>query len=209
MVNTKQSNSVGSHTTQKEPSSNGNVSNSKPLQDISSTIDNARPDLNSPPINNNHVPDMNEGGENLVATGAGALGGAAVGAAFGVVGGPPGAVVGGIIGGVVGAIAGSDIAQTNNQKDDSNDWQEEDNYWRENYKKMPYYTEDKNLEYDRDYRVAYRLGYENRVDNNAEINFSEVESKLKTKWEQVKGSSRLQWEEAKFAVEDGLKKIHP
>ena len=41
----------------------------------------------------------------------------------------------GIIGGVVGAIAGSDIAQTNNQKDDSNDWQEEDNYWRENYKK--------------------------------------------------------------------------
>ncbi|MFP0709956.1 hypothetical protein ACLDYB_06590 [Acinetobacter baumannii] len=209
MVNTKQSNSVGSHTTQKEPSSNGNVSNSKPLQDISSTIDNARPDLNSPPINNNHVPDMNEGGENLVATGAGTLGGAAVGAAFGVVGGPPGAVVGGIIGGVVGAIAGSDIAQTNNQKDDSNDWQEEDNYWRENYKKMPYYTEDKNLEYDRDYWAAYRLGYENRVDNNAEINFSEVESKLKTKWEQVKGSSRLQWEEAKFAVEDGLKKIHP
>ncbi len=45
---------------------------------------------------------------------------AAVGAAFGV-GGPPGAVVGGIIGGVVGAIAGNDIAQTNNQKDDSND----------------------------------------------------------------------------------------
>ncbi|KRW17046.1 hypothetical protein AO727_15755 [Acinetobacter baumannii] len=209
MVNTKQSNSVGNHTTQKEPSSNGNVSNSKPLQDISSPIDNARPDLNSPPINNNHVPDMNKGGENLVATGAGTLGGAAVGAAFGVVGGPPGAVVGGIIGGVVGAIAGSDIAQTNNQKDDSNDWQEEDNYWRENYKKMPYYTENKNLEYDRDYRAAYRLGYENRVHNNAEINFSEVESKLKTKWEQVKGSSRLQWEEAKFAVEDGLKKIHP
>ncbi|MFW1860211.1 hypothetical protein ACG9XP_00060 [Acinetobacter baumannii] len=209
MVNTKQSNSVGNHTTQKEPSSNGNVSNSKPLQDISSTIDNARPDLNSPPINNNHVPDMNEGGENLVATGAGTLGGAAVGAAFGVVGGPSGAVVGGIIGGVVGAIAGSDIAQTNNQKDDSNDWQEEDNYWQENYKKMPYYTENKNLEYDRDYRAAYRLGYENRVNNNAEINFSEVEPKLKTKWEQVKGSSRLQWEEAKFAVEDGLKKIHP
>ena len=71
--------------------------------------------------------------------------------------------------------------------------------------KMPYYTENKNLEYDRDYRAAYRLGYENRVHNNAEINFSEVESKLKTKWEQVKGSSRLQWEEAKFAVEDGLK----
>lgn len=209
MVNTKQSNSDGNHTTQKEPSSNGNVSNSKPLQDISYTIDNARPDLYSPPTNNNHVPDMNEAGENLVATGAGTLGGAAVGAAFGVVGGPPGAVVGGIIGGVVGAIAGNDIAQTNNQKDDSNDWQEEDNYWRENFKKMPYYTENKNLEYDRDYRAAYRLGYENRVHNNAEINFSEVESKLKTKWEQVKGSSRLQWEEAKFAVEDGLKKIHP
>ncbi|WP_171292515.1 hypothetical protein [Acinetobacter baumannii] len=41
------------------------------------------------------------------------------------------------------------------------------------------------------------------VYRDAEINFSEVESKLKTKWEQVKGSSRLQWEDAKFAVEDG------
>jgi hypothetical protein len=208
MVNTKQSNLDGNHTTQKEPSSNGNLSNSKPLQDTSSTIDNARPDLNSPPANNNHVPDMNEGGENLVATGAGTLGGAAVGAAFGVVGGPPGAVVGGIIGGVVGAIAGNDIAQTDNKKDDSDYWQE-DNYWRENYKKMPYYTERKNLEYDRDYRAAYRLGYENRVHDNAEINFSEVESALKTKWEQVKGSSRLQWEEAKFAVKDGWEKITP
>lgn len=209
MVNTKKSISDGNHTIQKEPSSNSNVLNSKPIQDTSSTNDNARPDLNSPPTNNNHVPDMNEGGEDLAAVSAGTLGGAAIGAAFGVVGGPPGAVVGGIIGGVVGGIAGNDIAQTNNQKDDSNSWQEEDNYWRENYKKMPYYTEDKNLEYDRDYRVAYHLGYENRVDNNTEINFSEVESKLKTKWEQVKGSSRLQWEEAKFAVEDGLKKIHP
>lgn len=209
MVNIKQSNLDGDHTIQKEPSSNSNVSNSKPIQDTSSTNDNARPDLNSPPTNNNHVPDMNEGGEDLAAVSAGTLGGAAIGAAFGVVGGPPGAVVGGIIGGVVGGIAGNDIAQTNNQKDDSNSWQEEDNYWRENYKKMPYYTGDKNLEYDRDYRAAYRLGYENRVDNNAEINFSEVECKLKTKWEQVKGSSRLQWEEAKFAIEDGLKKIHP
>lgn len=209
MVNTKQSISDGNHTIQKEPSSNSNVLNSKPIQDTSSTNDNARPDLNSPPTNNKHIPDMNEGGENLAAVSAGTLGGAAIGAAFGVVGGPPGAVVGGIIGGVVGGIAGNDIAQTNNQKDDSNNWQEEDNYWRENYKKMPYYTENKNLEYDRDYQAAYRLGYENRVPNNAEINFSEVESKLKTKWEQVKGSSRLQWEEAKFAVEDGLKKIHP
>lgn len=209
MVNTKKSILDGSHTIQKEPTSNSNVLNSKPIQDTSSINDNARPDLNSPPTNNNHVPDMNEGGEDLAAVSAGTLGGAAIGAAFGVVGGPPGAVVGGIIGGVVGGIAGNDIAQTNNQKDDSNSWQEEDNYWRENYKKMPYYTENKNLEYDRDYRAAYRLGYENRLPNNAEINFSEIESKLKTKWEQVKGSSRLQWEEAKFAVEDGLKKIHP
>lgn len=95
MVNTKQSNLEGNHTTQQEPSSNGNISNRKPLQDTSSTIDNARPDLNSPPANNNHVPDMNEGGENLVATGAGTLGGAAVG-----------------------AIAGNDIAQADNKKDD-------------------------------------------------------------------------------------------
>ena len=69
----------------------------------------------------------------MVTTGAGTLGGAAVGAAFGVVGGPPGAVVGDYWW-CGRAIAGSDIAQTNNQKDDSNDWQEEDNYWRENYK---------------------------------------------------------------------------
>ena len=110
----------------------------------------------------------------------------------------------GIIGGVVGAIAGNDIAQTNNQKMIVMTGKKKIIIGEKTIK-MPYYTENKNLEYDRDYRAAYRLGYENRVHNNAEINFSEVESKLKTKWEQVKGSSRLQWEEAKFAVEDGLK----
>lgn len=66
------------------------------------SIANARPDLNSPVTDRQRIPNMNEGGEDLVTTGAGTLGGAAVGATLGMVGGPPGALVGGVIGGVMG-----------------------------------------------------------------------------------------------------------
>ena len=189
---------------------------------------NARPDLNTPVKDNPRVPDMNEGEDNLAATSAGTLGGAAVGAIAGLVGGPPGAVVGGIIGGVVGGIAGNDIATPDHQKQVDN-YQHpqnlpeadnyrhpdhlsvEDNYWRDEYHNRPYFNETRStysdLEYDRDYRDAYRVGYENRAMYDRDTDFDRAEPELRTKWEQLKGESRLNWEEAKFAVKDAWHRI--
>lgn len=163
------------------------------------SIANARPDLNSPVTDRQRIPNMNEGGEDLVTTGAGTLGGAAVGATLGMVGGPPGALVGGVIGGVMGGIAGNDIAQTKTIDD-------AEMYWREKHQSTPYYQESQknypDLDYERDYRGAYRLGDEDRTKRDAKANFTEAEADLRSNWEKVKGESRLQWEEAKFAVKD-------
>lgn len=171
------------------------------LKSFSTDGESARPDLNSAPTNNNRVPDMNEGGEDLLATSAGTLGGAAVGVAMGLVGGPPGALVGGIIGGVVGGIAGNDIAQNDHPSDEDN-YKQQDSYWRENFDKTPYYQMNREMDYEQDYRMAYRLGYESRLKYHKNIDFIDVENDLKNQWEQIKGQSRLKWEEARFAVKD-------
>jgi hypothetical protein len=166
---------------------------------INATDANARPDLNKPDINSHRVPDMNEADDHPVATGAGTLGGAAAGAAIGAAGGPVGAVVGGLVGGVVGGLAGNEIA-------DAVDPDQEDNYWRGEYHNRPYYNETRtvysDLDYDRDYRGAYRLGYESRPHYDRQADFNHVEPELRSKWEQIKGESRLNWEEAKFAAKD-------
>lgn len=195
---------------------------------VHATDASARPDLNTPAKESHHVPDMNEGKDNVAATGAGTLGGAAVGAVAGLVGGPPGAVVGGIIGGIVGGIAGNDIATPDQAKQADNyqhpenlaeadNYQHpdslnvEDNYWRDEYHNRPYYNETRttysDLDYDRDYRGAYRVGYENRSMYERDANFEHAEPELRSKWEQLKGDSRLNWEEAKFAVKDAWHRV--
>ncbi|APX62545.1 glycine zipper domain-containing protein [Acinetobacter schindleri] len=184
------------------------------LKSSPTTSGSARPDLNLPDTESHRVPDMNEAGDHPVATSAGTLGGAAAGAAIGAVGGPAGAVVGGLVGGVVGGLAGNEMAESARPTLDtpegialsgSENLQDDDHYWREQHHQTPYYSESRNvygdLDYDRDYRSAYRLGYENREYYNGK-EFNEAEPDLRTKWEQVKGDSRLNWEEAKFAVKD-------
>lgn len=79
-------------------------------------------------------------------------------------------------------------------------------HWREKHQSTPYYQESQknypDLDYERDYRGAYRLGDEDRTKRDAKANFTEAEADLRSNWEKVKGESRLQWEEAKFAVKD-------
>lgn len=204
MENSKRPISNIDQVNEKEKSLDPNVLNNSVLSGSPPSIANARPDLNSPVTHNQHVPDMNESSDDVVATGAGTLGGAAVGATLGMVGGPPGAVVGGIIGGVMGGIAGNDIAQTKNTDD-------EDTYWRESHQNTPYYQESQkvypDLDYERDYRGAYRLGYEDRANRDAKVDFTEAEPDLRSNWEKTKGESRLQWEEAKFAVKDAWNRM--
>lgn len=177
----------------------GDAFNQDSLKSSPPTLDSARPDLNSPATESHRVPDMNEAGDHLAATGAGTLGGAAVGATLGMVGGPPGAVVGGIVGGIVRGIAGNDIAQTANPE-------EEDAYWREQHRERPYFHETRNtyadLDYDRDYRSAYQVGYGSRSQYDPNVEFEHVEPELRSKWENTKDQSRLSWEEAKYAAKD-------
>ncbi|WP_166168815.1 hypothetical protein [Acinetobacter sp. SA01] len=164
-------------------------------QSSPSTIASARPDLNSPETKSHRVPDMNEAGDHLVATDAGTLGGAAVGATLRMVGGPADAVVGGI----VGSVAGNEAADAINPA-------EEDAYWRELHRDRPYFHETLNtysdLDYDRDYRGAYEVGYKNRPLFDNDTHFEQVETELRTQWEAIKGQSRLDWEQAKYAAKD-------
>jgi uncharacterized protein YcfJ len=173
--------------------------NSESLRSSPHTDDSARPELNSPATDSHRVPDMNEAGDHLAATSTGTLGGAAIGATLGMVGGPPGAVVGGLVGGIVGGIAGNDIA-------DKADPDEEDAYWREQHRERPYFHETRNtysdLDYDRDYRGAYQVGYGNRSQYDRNTEFEHVEPELRSKWETTKDQSRLSWEEAKYAAKD-------
>lgn len=135
----------------------------------------------------------------MVATSVGTLGGAAVGATLRMVGGPPGAVVGGLVGGIVGGIAGNDIADKANSA-------EEDAYWREQHRDLPYFHESRStyddLDYDRDYRSAYEVGYKNRPLFDSDTHFEQVETELRTQWEAIKGQSRLDWEQVKYAAKD-------
>ena len=157
----------------------------------------ARDDLNADPI-------TGEPGAHPVGTGVGAAGGAATGAAIGAIGGPIGALVGGAIGAVVGGLAGKGAAEAFNPT-------EEAAYWRETAPTTTYYSETKStypdLDYDRDYQDAYRVGYENRHHYSAETRFEEVEDELKAKWEEVKGQSRLHWAQAKLAAREAWDRV--
>jgi len=186
-------------------SERSNSLNNDLIKSSPSTDASARPDLNSPATESHRVPDMAEAGDHLAATSAGTVGGAALGATLGMVGGPPGAVVGGLVGGIVGGLAGNDIAQKANPE-------EEDTYWREQHKDRPYFHETRtthhDLDYDRDYRGAYEVGYKNRPLFDSDTHFEQVEPELQSQWEGSKGQSRLNWEQAKFAAKDAWLRAH-
>lgn len=164
---------------------------------IKNMSDQARDDLNADPI-------TGEPGSHPVGTGLGATGGAAAGAAIGAVAGPVGSLVGGVIGAIAGAAAGHAAGEAVNPT-------EEEAYWRENYTNTSYYqstaAQHPDLDYDRDYSTAYRVGYENRDHYNQTHRFEDAESDLSRKWDEVKGESRLKWEQAKDATRDAWDRV--
>lgn len=154
--------------------------------------DEMKKELNADPI-------TGEPGSHPLGTSIGAVGGAAVGAAVGSGGGPVGTLIGGAIGALVGGVAG-------NATGEIIDPTVEDAYWRENYSHQPYYHSARSnypdLDYERDYKDAYRVGYEKRFGYESDVAFEEVEPEIKSNWENVKGESRLSWEEARKASRD-------
>lgn len=163
--------------------------------------DTAKSDLNADPITGE--PGSHPIGTAVGAIGVGAVGavaGAAVaGAAVGAVAGPLGALAGAAVGTIIGGIAGHAAGE-------KMDPTHEGAYWREAYRTSSYYQED--MDYERDYRIAYQLGYDARVQYPETTHFNEIEDKLHLDWERSKGDSRLTWEEAKIAASDAWKRLN-
>jgi hypothetical protein len=151
----------------------------------------------------NPDPITGEKGSHPVGTGlgaaAGGVGGAAAGAAAGAAIGatttgpaaPIGGIVGAAIGAVAGGLAGKGIAEQVNPT-------EEEAYWRSNYRERPYVYS--GAEYD-EYGPAYQYGWEARA-KNPDKEFTEVEPDLARDWERNRGSSKLDWQQARAACHD-------
>ncbi len=127
-------------------------------------------------------------GSHPVGTGVGSVGGAMAGAAFGAMGGPAGALAGMVAGAVVGGMSGKIVAEQVNPT-------AEDAYWRDNYAKEHYVEPGKT--YD-DYGPAYALGWSGRANRADE--FEAAEPELEREWATNRGSSALEWPQARHAT---------
>jgi len=143
----------------------------------------------------NRDPITDEPGAHPIGTGIGATGGAVAGAAAGSIAGPVGAAVGGVVGAVVGGLAGKAAGEAVNPT-------AEEAYWRDNYSKEPYYEQGRG--YD-DYSPAYRLGLSGRQ-RYPEDQWTSVEPRLGSEWDDTRGNSTLNWDRARPASEAGWRR---
>ena len=134
-------------------------------------------------------------GSHPVGTGVGAAGGAATGAAIGAAGGPAGMLAGAAVGAIVGGLAGKGVAE-------AIDPTVEEAYWRDNFASRPYAA---GSTFD-DYAPAYRYGWET-YPRHAGRSFNEVESDLRTDWDNARGESRLDWDRARHAARDSWERV--
>jgi hypothetical protein len=110
-----------------------------------------------------------------------------------------GAAVGAIAGSVIGGIAGKAIAEAVNP-------QHEDDYWRREFPRRPYATRSSPRSYDEDYAPAYRFGYE-RFPQYGGRPWDEVEPEFSRDWSTVRGTSRLDWADAREATRDAYDRL--
>jgi hypothetical protein len=129
-------------------------------------------------------------GAHPVGVGIGAaVGGIAAGAAAGTLAaGPVGTIVGAAVGAVVGGLSGKAVAE---QIDPT----VEERYWRDAYTAQPYYKS--GFAFD-DYAPAYRLGGE-ALGRYGDAPFENFESDLANDYQRERGTSRLDWNEAREA----------
>jgi hypothetical protein len=79
------------------------------------------------------------------------------------------------------------------------DWKTEDQYWRENYKRRPYFDADR--DYDDYYSPAYRFGYD-ASDRYSGKKWEEVEPDLQRDWDRYEYRGQSTWQQIKSAVRD-------
>lgn len=132
-----------------------------------------------------------------VGTGAGAVLGAAVaGAVAGGMAGPVGAIAGAAVGALAGGLMGKAVAEVA-------DPTLEDVYWREHHVHRPYVGRGSDYA---DYGPAYAYGasawsqYPGR-------GFDDIEAELRHGWPQARGSSTLEWDDARLATRDAWDRL--
>jgi len=86
----------------------------------------------------------------------------------------------------------------------SDRWNDEDQYWRENFRDRPYAS---STEQDYDYyEPGYRYGYEaaNRFENRS---WDDVESDLSRGWATYERRGTSTWEQMKGAIRDAWDRV--
>ena len=83
-------------------------------------------------------------------------------------------------------------------------WNEEDSYWRTNYRSRPY-ASSAGLDYDY-YKPGYRFGYE-AANRYKDRSWSEVESDLSRDWNDYEDRGQSTWEQMKDAVRDAWDRV--
>lgn len=83
------------------------------------------------------------------------------------------------------------------------DWNNEDTYWRSNYKNRPYGKGGQ--DYDA-YRPGYRYGYES-ANRRQGRDWNDVEADLKRDWDQYEHRGQSTWENVKDAVKDAWDRV--
>lgn len=169
------------------------------MNDITNNTDAIREDeLNRDPISG--AP-----GAHPIGTGIGAViggiaaavgTGAAVGAVTGTVVGPVGTVIGAAVGAIVGGLAGKGVAE-------AIDPTAEDAYWRDNFGARSYVDGARSFN---DYGPAYGYGV-NAYTKYPGQSFDAVESDLSREWTSARGTSNLDWANAKHASRDAWNRV--
>ena len=83
------------------------------------------------------------------------------------------------------------------------DWTSEEDYWRKNYSNRPYAGQNRDFDY---WKPAYRYGYDsaNRYQGRR---WDEVETDLRTGWNNYEHRGTSTWEQIKDAVKDGWDRL--
>jgi len=110
--------------------------------------------------------------------------------------------LGTLIGGAIGAIAGGGAGHASAEAIDPT---REEAYWRAESANASYRKDD--YDFDRDMHPAYAVGYANRGRYPADARFEDHEDDLRRSWEEVKGESRMQWNDARMASQDAWNRL--
>ena len=82
-------------------------------------------------------------------------------------------------------------------------WEDEDRYWRTNYRNRPYASSNNDYEF---YRPAYQYGYEGASRYRGR-EWNDVESDLSRSWNSYEHRGTSTWEQMKDAVRDAWDRV--